>query len=41
VQKDARNIPDTYIRKWWKPKTSITLGIGKVFEEMRKDYENI
>ena len=41
VQKDARNIPDTYIRKWWKPKTNITLGIGKVFEEMRKDYENI
>ena len=41
VQKDARNIPDTYIRKWWKPKTSITLGIGKVFEEMKKDYENI
>jgi len=41
VQKDARNIPDTYIRKWWKPKTNITLGIGKVFEEMKKDYENI
>ena len=41
VQKDARNIPDPYIRKWWEPKTSITLGIGKVFEEMRKDYENI
>ena len=39
VQKDARNIPDTYIRKWWKPKTNITLGIGKVFEEMKKDYE--
>ena len=41
VQKDARNIPDPYIGKWWKPKTNITLGIGKVFEEMRKDYENI
>ena len=41
VQKDARNIPSKYIHKWWKSKTSITLGIGKVFEEMRKDYENI
>ena len=41
VQKDARNIPSKYIHKWWKPKTNITLGIGKVFEEMKKDYENI
>jgi len=39
VQKDARNVPDPYIRKWWQPKTSITDGIGKVFEEMRKGYE--
>ena len=38
VQKDARNIPDPYIRKWWEPKTSITEGIGKVFEEMKKNY---
>jgi len=38
VQKDARNIPDPYIRKWWDPKTSITEGIGKVFEEMKKEY---
>tara|TARA_Y100001963_G_scaffold29847_1_gene40636 strand:+ start:1845 stop:2693 length:849 start_codon:yes stop_codon:yes gene_type:complete len=38
VQKDARNIPDPYIRKWWKPKTSITLGIGKVFEAMKNAY---
>jgi len=38
VQKDARNIPDPYIRKWWQPKTSIKLGIGKVFEEMKKNY---
>ena len=40
VQKDARNIPDPYIKQWWEPKTSITEGIGKVFEEMRKDYES-
>ena len=39
VQKDARNIPDPYITKWWEPKTSITEGIGKVFEEMKKNYE--
>ena len=39
VQKDARNIPDPYIRKWWEPKTSITEGIGKVFTEMKKNYD--
>ena len=38
VQKDARNASDPYIRKWWEPKTSITEGIGKVFEEMKKNY---
>ena len=38
VQKDARNVPDPYIRKWWEPKTSITEGIGKVFEDMKKNY---
>ena len=37
VQKDARNVPDTYIKKWWQPKTTITLGIGKVFEAMKHD----
>ena len=41
VQKDARNAPDTYIRKWWKPKTSVSDGVRKVFEEMKKNYENI
>ena len=41
VQKDARNVPDTYIRKWWEPKTSVSDGVRKVFEEMKKDYENI
>ena len=38
VQKDARNVPDPYIKKWWQPKTSVTEGITKVFNEMRKDY---
>ena len=39
VQKDARNVPDPYIRKWWEPKTSITDGIEKVFTEMKKNYD--
>ena len=39
VQKDARNVPDPYIRKWWEPKTSVTLGIGKVFESMKEEYD--
>jgi len=38
VQKDARNVSDPYIRKWWEPKTSITDGIEKVFNEMKKEY---
>ena len=39
VQKDARNEPDPYIKKFWKPKTSVPDGLQKVFEEMKKDYE--
>ena len=39
VQKDARNVPDPYIKKWWEPKTSITDGIKKVFTEMKKNYD--
>jgi len=38
VQKDARNIPDPYIRKWWTPKTSIVDGIKKVFDEIKLEY---
>jgi nucleoside-diphosphate-sugar epimerase len=41
VQMDKKNRPDMYINKWWLPKTSIETGIAKVFNEMRKDYENI
>ena len=36
VQKDARNIPDPYIKNWWQPKTSVEDGIAKVFEVMKK-----
>ena len=38
VQKDARNEANPYIKKWWKPKTSIEDGIEKIYEEMKKDY---
>ena len=40
VQKDARNEPDTYIKKFWEPKTSVPDGLKKVFEEMKKDYDS-
>ena len=39
VQKDARNVPDPYIKKWWEPKTSVPDGIAKVFNEMKKNYD--
>ena len=39
VQKDARNVSDPYIKKWWEPRTSVPDGIAKVFEEMKKSYE--
>ena len=38
VQKDARNVSDPYIRKWWTPKTSIVDGISKVFDEIKLEY---
>jgi nucleoside-diphosphate-sugar epimerase len=41
VQMDKRNIADTFIMKWWIPKTKIQDGISKVFNAMRKDYESI
>ena len=41
VQKDARNEANPHIKQWWRPQTNISDGIAKVFEEMKKDYENI
>jgi nucleoside-diphosphate-sugar epimerase len=38
VQMDKRNQPDTYLTKWWMPKTSIEQGIAKVFEVMKNDW---
>jgi len=37
VQMDKRNQPDTYLTKWWMPKTSIEQGIAKVFEAMKNE----
>ena len=38
VQMDKRNKPDTYLTKWWIPKTSIEMGIEKVFNSMKNDW---
>jgi nucleoside-diphosphate-sugar epimerase len=39
VQLDKRNEANTYILGWWQPETTIDVGISKVFNEMKKDYE--
>ena len=39
VQLDKRNEADTYITGWWLPKTNLQDGIKKVFNEMKKNYE--
>ena len=38
VQMDKRNLPDTFIIKWWQPKTNMQEGISKIFKEMEKNY---
>ena len=38
VQMDKRNEANTYILDWWVPKTTIDVGIRKVFDEMKKNY---
>tara|TARA_B100000902_G_scaffold352282_1_gene362836 strand:- start:5997 stop:6854 length:858 start_codon:yes stop_codon:yes gene_type:complete len=40
VQLDKRNAPDTFITGWWIPKTTVGIGIAKVFNEMKKEYLN-
>ena len=37
VQMDKKNKPDTYLTKWWIPKTTIEQGIAKVFEAMKNE----
>ena len=41
VQLDKRNQADTFITKWWMPKTTIEQGIAKVFAAMREEYESL
>jgi nucleoside-diphosphate-sugar epimerase len=41
VQMDKRNRPDTYLLKWWTPKTTIEQGISRVFQDMKKNYVSI
>ena len=38
VQKDARNLSDPYIERWWRPKTDVVDGISKVFNEIKLNY---
>jgi nucleoside-diphosphate-sugar epimerase len=38
IQMDKRNKPDTYLTKWWMPKTTIDQGIAKVLEVMKNDW---
>ena len=39
VQMDKRNEADNYILNWWVPKTTIDVGIRKVYNEMKKNYK--
>ena len=39
VKLDKRNEADTFIKKYWTPKTDLVTGISKVFESMKKDYD--
>ena len=41
VQLDKRNEADTYITGWWLPKTNLQDGIAKVFNEMKKHYDDL
>jgi hypothetical protein len=38
---DKRNQADTFITKWWMPKTSIEQGISKIFSAMKEDYVSV
>jgi nucleoside-diphosphate-sugar epimerase len=38
VQLDKRNEADMYITSWWLPKTTLDVGIQKVFDAMKEEY---
>lgn len=39
VQMDKRNLADTFITKWWQPKTNMQEGISKVFSSIMEEYQ--
>ena len=39
VQKDAKNVSDPYIHKFWRSTSAVKEGLTKVFYEMKKNYE--
>ena len=41
VQMDKRNEADSYIMGWWLPRTNMQDGIAKVFNKMKKNYDDI
>ena len=41
VQMDKRNEAESYIMGWWLPKTNMQDGIAKVFNKMKKNYDDI
>jgi nucleoside-diphosphate-sugar epimerase len=38
VQLDKRNSADTFIMKWWIPKTTVEDGVSKIFNEIKKEF---
>ncbi|MHA2345733.1 MAG: NAD-dependent epimerase/dehydratase family protein [Candidatus Hodarchaeales archaeon] len=39
VQHNSKNVADKYFTKWWTPKTELSVGIKKVFDVMKKNYD--
>jgi len=39
VQQNSKNVASKYITNWWKPTTSLNVGIAKVFTSMKKNYD--
>ena len=39
VQQNSKNVASKYLTNWWKPKTSLDVGISKVFTSMKKNYD--
>jgi nucleoside-diphosphate-sugar epimerase len=41
IQLNKKNQANTFITKWWLPKTTIDQGISKVFKDMEKNYVSV